>query len=76
MARGARKRGCPRVHRPLGRAVLPARSELSARISKDLKKQGFHFVGSTIVHALLQAVGVVDDHSRDCFRCHARNRIR
>lgn len=44
-----------------------ARTELSDRISKDLKKRGFRFVGSTIIYAYLQAVGVVNDHSPDCF---------
>jgi len=66
----------PLVSRPAPGARLPARTELSDRISKDLKKRGFRFVGSTIVYAFLQAVGVVDDHSRDCFRCRPRNRIR
>jgi DNA-3-methyladenine glycosylase I len=46
---------------------LPASTELSDLISKDLKKRGFRFVGSTIIYAFLQAVGVVNDHSRDCF---------
>jgi DNA-3-methyladenine glycosylase I len=46
---------------------LPASTELSDRISKDLKKRGFRFVGSTIIYAFLQAVGVVNDHSPDCF---------
>ena len=46
---------------------LPASTELSDRISKDLKKRGFRFVGSTIIYAFLQAVGVVNDHSRECF---------
>jgi DNA-3-methyladenine glycosylase I len=45
----------------------PARTELSDRISKDLKKRGFRFVGTTIIYAYLQAVGVVNDHSPDCF---------
>ena len=45
----------------------PARTELSDRISKDLKKRGFRFVGTTIIYAYLQAVGVVNDHSRECF---------
>jgi DNA-3-methyladenine glycosylase I len=44
-----------------------ARTELSDRISKDLKKRGFRFVGSTIIYAYLQAVGVVNDHSPECF---------
>ncbi|MGH8136940.1 MAG: DNA-3-methyladenine glycosylase I [Steroidobacteraceae bacterium] len=53
--------------RPAGER-LPARTDLSDRISKDLKKRGFRFVGTTILYAFLQAVGVVNDHSRDCFR--------
>ncbi len=46
---------------------LPASTDLSDQISKDLKKRGFRFVGTTIIYAFLQAVGVVNDHSRDCF---------
>jgi DNA-3-methyladenine glycosylase I len=46
---------------------LPARTALSDRISKDLGRRGFRFVGTTIVYAYLQAVGVVDDHAYDCF---------
>ncbi len=45
---------------------VPARTELSDQISKDLKKRGFKFVGSTIIYAYLQAMGVVNDHLRDC----------
>jgi len=52
--------------RPAGER-LPASTDLSDRISKDLKKRGFRFVGSTIIYAFLQAVGVVNDHSRACF---------
>jgi DNA-3-methyladenine glycosylase I len=59
--------GKPIVNRPRG--ALPARTALSDRLSLDLKKRGFRFVGSTIVYAFLQAVGVVNDHARDCFRC-------
>jgi len=47
---------------------LPAKTELSDRISKDLIKRGFKFVGSTIVYAHLQAIGVVSDHLTSCFR--------
>jgi DNA-3-methyladenine glycosylase I len=47
---------------------VPARTELSDRISKDLQKRGFRFVGSTIIYAYLQAVGVVNDHLLGCFR--------
>ncbi len=50
-----------------GRTV-PTRTELSERISKDMKARGFKFVGPTIVYAWMQAVGIVNDHSRDCFR--------
>jgi len=46
----------------------PAQTELSARISKDMKKRGFKFVGPTIVYAWMQAVGIVNDHAAQCFR--------
>lgn len=46
---------------------IPATTELSDRISKDLKKRGFKFVGSTIVYAHLQATGIVNDHVQSCF---------
>jgi DNA-3-methyladenine glycosylase I len=64
--------GKPLVNRPRGGAV-PARTPLSDRISGDLVQRGFRFVGSTIVYAFLQAVGVVNDHSRACFRCPPRS---
>jgi len=47
---------------------IPARTELSDLISKDLKKRGFKFVGSTIVYAHMQATGMVNDHIKSCFR--------
>jgi DNA-3-methyladenine glycosylase I len=47
---------------------LPARTPLSDTVSKDLKKRGFTFVGSTIVYAFLQAAGIVNDHIVTCFR--------
>lgn len=50
---------------------VPAQTDLSARISKDLKKRGFKFVGPTIVYAWMQAVGIVNDHTADCFRRQA-----
>jgi DNA-3-methyladenine glycosylase I len=58
--------GTPIVNHPREIGDLPARTELSDAISKDLKKRGFTFVGSTIVYAYLQAVGVVDDHFEWC----------
>jgi DNA-3-methyladenine glycosylase I len=57
--------GRPVFHRT--RKAVPARTDLSDRISKDLKVRGFRFVGGTIIYAYLQAVGVVNDHSPDCF---------
>jgi DNA-3-methyladenine glycosylase I len=59
--------GRPLVNGPTARTGVPARTELSDQISKDLAKRGFRFVGTTILYAFLQAVGVVNDHSRDCF---------
>lgn len=47
---------------------VPSKTELSDSVSKDLKQRGFKFVGSTIIYAYLQAVGVVNDHTSDCFR--------
>jgi DNA-3-methyladenine glycosylase I len=47
---------------------VPARTEVSDALSKDLKKRGFKFVGTTIMYAFMQAVGMVNDHSRECFR--------
>jgi DNA-3-methyladenine glycosylase I len=58
----------PVVNRPRPGTVV-AHSPLSDAISRDLAQRGFRFVGTTIIYAFLQAVGVVDDHSRDCFRC-------
>jgi DNA-3-methyladenine glycosylase I len=52
-------------------AEVPAKTELSDRISKDLLKRGFKFVGSTIVYSYLQATGLVDDHVEGCFRSSA-----
>ena len=47
---------------------LPARTAQSDAMSKDLKKRGFSFVGSTICYAFMQAMGLVNDHTADCFR--------
>ncbi|MFO0892753.1 MAG: DNA-3-methyladenine glycosylase I [Isosphaeraceae bacterium] len=49
-------------------ADVPARTPLSDAISKDLKKRGFTFVGTTICYAMMQATGLVNDHLVDCFR--------
>lgn len=47
---------------------VPARTELSDKLSKDLQKRGFNFVGSTIIYAFMQATGMVNDHLAGCFR--------
>jgi DNA-3-methyladenine glycosylase I len=47
---------------------IPAETDLSRTISNDLKKRDFNFVGPTIIYALMQAVGMVNDHTVDCFR--------
>ncbi len=54
------------THRTL--RSIPARTPESDAMSADLKRRGFTFVGSTICYAYMQAVGMVDDHTRDCFR--------
>jgi DNA-3-methyladenine glycosylase I len=58
--------GRPVVNRRV-RGRLPARTALSDRVSAELTRRGFRFVGTTIIYAYLQAVGVVNDHARDCF---------
>lgn len=60
--------GMPVIHHWKSSAEVPATSLLSDAISKDLKKRGFNFVGSTIIYAYLQATGVVMDHITTCFR--------
>ncbi len=50
------------------REDVPATTMLSDKISKDLKKRGFKFVGSTVMYAYMQATGMVNDHTTDCFR--------
>src|SRR5258707_5399466 len=50
------------------RGPVPATTPLSETISKELKRRGFKFVGPTIVYAWMQAAGMVNDHSKDCFR--------
>ncbi|MEM1445024.1 MAG: DNA-3-methyladenine glycosylase I [Planctomycetota bacterium] len=60
--------GTPIQNRPRTLADLPATTPLSDAISKDLKQRGFNFVGSTIVYALMQATGMVNDHLVSCPR--------
>jgi DNA-3-methyladenine glycosylase I len=58
--------GVPIVNHPRSTSDLPARTELSDTVGKDLKRRGFTFVGSTITYSFLQAVGLVDDHVVGC----------
>lgn len=60
--------GKPIINKFHKREEVPATTALSDKISKDLKKRGFKFVGSTIVYAFMQAIGMVNDHTTDCFR--------
>ncbi len=60
--------GVPLQGRRRDMKQVPASTPLSDALSKDLKRRGFRFVGSTIVYAFLQAVGVVNDHLTGCFR--------
>jgi DNA-3-methyladenine glycosylase I len=60
--------GAPRQNAWNAMADLPARTEQSDAMSRDLKRRGFNFVGSTICYAFMQAVGMVNDHTTDCFR--------
>ena len=60
--------GKPIVHDVRALSELPAETGLSRALSKDLKKRGFRFVGPTVCYAFMQAVGLVNDHTVDCFR--------
>lgn len=60
--------GVPKVNRFRGLDEIPAQTDESRTLSKDLQKRGFRFVGPTIVYAFMQAAGLVDDHTVGCFR--------
>ena len=66
--------GKPVVNKWKDTSQVPATSEVSDAISKDLKKRGFNFVGSTIIYAHMQATGMVNDHLTSCFRYRACQR--
>lgn len=55
------------IHNCFAENEQPAKTELSDVISKDLKRRGMNFVGSTIVYAYMQAIGMVNDHTRNCY---------
>ena len=58
----------PIINNFKSREEVPATSEVSDKLSKDLKKRGFKFTGSTIMYAYMQAVGMVNDHTKQCFK--------
>ncbi len=60
--------GVPKINAWATLAEIPAETDESRAMSKDLKKRGFTFVGPTICYAFMQAVGMVNDHTVDCFR--------
>ena len=60
--------GAPIVNRWKSLSELPAETDLSRVLAKDLKRRGFRFVGPTVCYAFMQTVGMVDDHTVDCFR--------
>ena len=60
--------GTPIVNHWRSLSEIPAETELSKAISKDLKRRGFRFIGPTVIYAFMQSVGMVDDHTVDCFR--------
>jgi DNA-3-methyladenine glycosylase I len=66
--------GKPIQNKPRASADVPAKTEISDAMSKDLKKRGFTFVGSTICYAFMQATGMVNDHLVDCPRHAAAKR--
>ena len=66
--------GQPIVNRWKQASDIPARTLESDQLSKDLRQRGFRFVGSTIVYAFMQAVGMVNDHTADCFLAGKRRR--
>ena len=66
--------GKPVNNRPRSRSAVPARTETSDALSKDLKGRGFKFVGSTIMYAFMQATGMVNDHLQGCFCQRKKNK--
>ena len=60
--------GTPKVNAWTALGQVPASTPESDALSKDLKRRGFTFVGSTIIYAFMQAIGLVNDHTTDCFR--------
>jgi DNA-3-methyladenine glycosylase I len=67
--------GAPRVGRWRTMSEIPSRTVESDTLSRNLLRRGFKFVGSTICYAFMQAVGLVNDHTTDCFRYVSVGRV-
>ena len=64
----------PIINKLKAAQTVPASSKISDVLSKDLKKRGMSFVGTTIIYAFMQAIGMVNDHTIDCF-CYPKKNI-
>ena len=60
--------GTPQINRFKARGKVPAKTDMSEGLAKELKQRGFNFCGPVIVYAFAQAVGMVNDHLTSCFR--------
>ena len=67
--------GKPVINAWQDHSAIPANTQISDQLSKDLKKRGFNFVGSTICYAFMQSIGMVNDHTTDCFRYQQINQL-
>jgi DNA-3-methyladenine glycosylase I len=67
--------GKPNINEWQDLSAIPANTKISDQLSKDLKKRGFNFVGSTICYAFMQSIGMVNDHTTDCFRYQEINQL-
>jgi DNA-3-methyladenine glycosylase I len=64
--------GNPIINEFENSAAVPVTTPLSDKISRELKKRGFKFTGSKVIYAYMQAVGMVNDHTKDCFKYSKR----
>jgi DNA-3-methyladenine glycosylase I len=67
--------GKPIINAWQDHSAIPANTQISDQLSKDLKRRGFNFVGSTICYAFMQSIGMVNDHTTDCFRYQQINHL-
>jgi DNA-3-methyladenine glycosylase I len=67
--------GKPIINAWQDHSTIPANTQISDQLSKDLKRRGFNFVGSTICYAFMQSIGMVNDHTTDCFRYQQINQL-